>query len=618
MCGIVGIMSSFLSGPEVGMFEDLLTVSNLRGSIGAGMIGVGKDETIWRHKTLYNGINLFQSKQYNTLTSLKPDQKLFCMIGHTRQPTKGGIDIDAVHPHDTPDIIGVHNGTMTNVNGKFLKHEESDSAAVFQALSDTAAKDFVNKSSGAFALVWVDKRDFTLHFMRNGQRPLWFAHIYGDIKNGGNGSTILWASERLMLEFILRRRSFHDETMRIEELPEDEHRVYDLTRIKNGHGPINVEEVESVKKVYTFHPSSTTAAGPYGHSTEDADYIASWENGSWTERHWPRVHSQQTTTTTPPSQAEALRFLKKPWTHPQFQRWASFGAARSGNEDHGDAVNIKQVGQMNKYVDWAVTFDDGAEAVFRGMPLCFNDYLVKKRREKIALDHAKAEEAKAKAAKSDVGQGVIPFRVTSQDSSNEAAQDCPLPSAQVVPVNEFTTLVEEALIARTKENMNAVVVYEGPVKPDDEYDDDLDFAEEDAEDDISTFQSNDHFAAAFDRARAQAEGLRTSKKEQRRIRARQREQQRLRPKLIPIEEFMDTHGFTVGEKPLVETKRNNYVSEDTFRAILAEGCANCSSTGVDPTSILFFSRKEFLCETCSYDDEARASAGLPPLAVSNT
>ena len=57
--------------------------------------------------------------------------------------------------------------------------------------------DTISKLDAAFALVWVNREEKTLNFIRNKERPLAFARL-------DNGAFV-WASEREMLEWIINR-----------------------------------------------------------------------------------------------------------------------------------------------------------------------------------------------------------------------------------------------------------------------------------------------------------------------------------------------------------------------------------------------------------------------------
>lgn len=202
MCGLSGAMSSTLSGPELGMFKDLLNISSLRGNTGAGVI-VNQDtfKPVVRvlRTTGISGHLAYGEKLHELFQS-----RVNCVIGHARLPTKGGIEIENVHPHRYGHILGVHNGTMWKVNGEFVK-DQSDSAMLFKSFAENGVIETIKNSDGAYALVWIDEKERTLNFLRNAQRTLFFKNIGWGTKENRNASVIYWASEKEMLDLIFQR-----------------------------------------------------------------------------------------------------------------------------------------------------------------------------------------------------------------------------------------------------------------------------------------------------------------------------------------------------------------------------------------------------------------------------
>lgn len=186
-----------------------MIVSNLRGRTGAGTLIV-KNRKVHGVKTLGSGIHLiekdsFKEKVYDRLSPQ-------IIIGHTRLPTKGGNTIENVHPHMKTNVSGVHNGTMHKVDGTYVGANESDSNLLYRAISEKGLRETLANSDGAYALVFIDYKKGTLNFIRNSQRPLYFAKEAW----GSKAQTLYWASERSFLNLILSRNNVRHE---IEELP---------------------------------------------------------------------------------------------------------------------------------------------------------------------------------------------------------------------------------------------------------------------------------------------------------------------------------------------------------------------------------------------------------------
>lgn len=202
MCGLSGVMSSTVSWQEEGMFRDLLNISSLRGSDGSGVI-VSQAGPFMKPNPMIRSLRtteisgkLAYSGELDEL--LKP--RVNAIIGHARWPTKGGVDLASCHPHRSGHIIGVHNGTMYRVNGEAVK-DKSDSAMLFESIAAIGVEETIKESDGAYALIWVDETDNTINFLRNEQRTLYFKNI-GWQKNI---STMFWASEQSMLDFVFKR-----------------------------------------------------------------------------------------------------------------------------------------------------------------------------------------------------------------------------------------------------------------------------------------------------------------------------------------------------------------------------------------------------------------------------
>lgn len=214
MCGIVGAASSYLSLSEVSTFEDLMCVSNLRGKQGAGCIVVTEGgKKVHNVKTPGSGLDVLRMESYLKNVVNKGPQIL---VGHTRWPTKGGNEITNVHPHHFPgQLAGVHNGTLRKVRDQYLTGDQSDSNAFYKHVTEVGLKEALKQADGAYALVYVDYTTGTLNFIRNSQRPLFFALVAW----GSAGRTAYWASEEGMLRFVLDRRKVKYE---IVELPTNE------------------------------------------------------------------------------------------------------------------------------------------------------------------------------------------------------------------------------------------------------------------------------------------------------------------------------------------------------------------------------------------------------------
>ena len=76
---------------------------------------------------------------------------------HTRAASKGVVCIENAHPHEIGDIIGIHNGTLSNhseLNSKYNRTYDVDTAHIFRHISEGLELDDI---SGTAVIVWFNK-----------------------------------------------------------------------------------------------------------------------------------------------------------------------------------------------------------------------------------------------------------------------------------------------------------------------------------------------------------------------------------------------------------------------------------------------------------------------------
>ena len=198
MCGIVGVVSSrILSDAERRMFAWLLYLDKVRGVDSTGVIfgssthtvratkGIGSPEELWLAPE--------NEKIFESNGTLKMKEASFA-VGHNRAATAGSITARNAHPFRHGKVIGVHNGTIHwGLSGLKVPHHEVDSSMVINAIANgMSIQEVEEKITGAYALVWHDAEDGTLHFARNNQRPLHY------VFNTSKG-TMAFASEAWMI-----------------------------------------------------------------------------------------------------------------------------------------------------------------------------------------------------------------------------------------------------------------------------------------------------------------------------------------------------------------------------------------------------------------------------------
>lgn len=192
MCGIVGMAGDF-SYQEKDAFTDMLTVCQVRGRDSTGVFSVknGPSNEVRWMKDIGTPDRLIESKHYDKWLL---DGVPKVLVGHTRYKTTGGVSRHNAHPFDFDHVIGVHNGTLANPwKLDHYKEYDVDSQALYRHINDYGLEETISQlpAGSAYALVWWDKRENTLNFLRNEKRPLYFTWSE-DLK------VMLWASETWM------------------------------------------------------------------------------------------------------------------------------------------------------------------------------------------------------------------------------------------------------------------------------------------------------------------------------------------------------------------------------------------------------------------------------------
>ncbi len=139
------------------------------------------------------------------LEVVKVPEAIRQLVLHVRDFTKGRPSLMANnHPIRHGDVVGVHNGKISNDDAVFLELERSrfeegmtvDSEAIFAALDDADGDvaTALERLTGSLATCWFDQRRPGSVFLARGYgRPLWTATTR-------RGDAVIWASTLEALE----------------------------------------------------------------------------------------------------------------------------------------------------------------------------------------------------------------------------------------------------------------------------------------------------------------------------------------------------------------------------------------------------------------------------------
>ena len=263
MCGLIGVVGDYgKEGRRV--FQELLYVNTLRGFDSTGIFNATFLKERKFVKKAIPAPDFLGLKAVDSLISANSR----VMVGHNRAATRGKINSCNAHPFEFENIMGVHNGTLTE---RWLLDDyrdfDVDSENLFYHLQRNGLQSTIDKCDGAYALVWHDLDDNTINLYRNDQRPLW--HAYTEDRKA-----MYWASEGDMLVWILERnRVKYKEVI---ELPEETLLSIDIPKV----GDVLQMEVTKVEPTPKPAPVSYLPYKRVGDDSSKKDSTSS-KTSSW-------------------------------------------------------------------------------------------------------------------------------------------------------------------------------------------------------------------------------------------------------------------------------------------------------------------------------------------------
>lgn len=244
MCGHVGVAGDLRYDDEK-LMKKLLLFDYFRGMDSTGLAVMRKNGECQIVKVADNPLILFDTMRFKAALSGSASQ---VFMGHNRAATRGGISNANAHPFQVDHIIGTHNGTLTLNSTRQLEKALGqtfpvDSLALFAAIARLGIEETMalcetgtTYHDGAWSLVWIDRNQGSLNFLRNKHRPMYYAFTE-DYKR------IIWGSEYEIIRSALTIGENVPEKLAEDKegysyLPTDEDVLYsfDIELLKQGKG----------------------------------------------------------------------------------------------------------------------------------------------------------------------------------------------------------------------------------------------------------------------------------------------------------------------------------------------------------------------------------------------
>lgn len=189
---------------DLDFLKDLCYVSALRGKDGTGIcqgsstrshlsydIYKTKYEASWAMWDVMNDDKYKKAEFFDTVVD-----NFF--IGHCRAATIGNISDFNAHPFENKNLIGVHNGTLTDP--EYRGKDKTDSELLLEDIGENGIIPVLSRleKTSAYALVMINKNDRKIYVVRNRKRELFCCW-------NKKRAVMYWASEPEMIELCAAR-----------------------------------------------------------------------------------------------------------------------------------------------------------------------------------------------------------------------------------------------------------------------------------------------------------------------------------------------------------------------------------------------------------------------------
>jgi predicted glutamine amidotransferase len=177
MCGIIGFNGK---NPDVNILKIIALYNDTRGGDGCGYV-------------IDNKVHKYADFSHDTFTKLFSKEKGSdfkitskknqTILMHTRKASVGGSITENCHPfwvgEEKGELIGVHNGTIRNIDDLALKYlpdnilldikkNSTDSEILFKIINHTRKADVLTEYDGGAALAWYDPKEPTKLYLFKG------------------------------------------------------------------------------------------------------------------------------------------------------------------------------------------------------------------------------------------------------------------------------------------------------------------------------------------------------------------------------------------------------------------------------------------------------------------